>query len=222
MAKKKEERVTIWEALRDHFAAEQKEPEELKMFNPLKLKIGDFVSIDAKDLYGKQLAVSELDVYERTLGGEKFEFINYVLLDDENKPVNLRLHPIKDSDPYGKKHCDVLVVLPDSEMAYDKDFHENVLPTGVLEVKDEKGELLATFQRVGESKEPYSAVVTVLDNPDSPPRKERYTYWDYVRETEEKTTQFYFVEMNEDNGWFQMFVGFPVDEQDVKVFRKKA
>lgn len=216
----REEKATLWELLKDYFMRKQEEPEELKIFNPLKLKIGDFVTIDAANLYGKQLVASELDVYERKIGGEKFEFVNYVLLDDENHPVNLRVHPIKDSDPYGKKHCDALVVLPDFEMAYDKGFHENVLPTGVLEVKDDKGNVLATYQRVGESKEPYLATVTVLDNPDSAPKREKYSYWDYVREID-GSTEFYFVEMNDETGWIQMFKGFPVSELDVKVFRKK-
>lgn len=218
---KKEEKATLWELLKDYFQNEQEEPEELKIFNPLKLKIGDFVSIDAAGLFGKQLVVSELDVYERKIGGEKFEFVNYVLLDDENNPVNLRIHPIKNSDPYAKQHCDALVVLPDFEMAYDKGFHENVLPTGVLEVKDDKGNVLATYQRVGESKESYLATVTVLDNPDNAPKREKYSYWDYIREVD-GSTEFYFVEMNDETGWIQMFKGVPVSEPDVKVLRKRG
>lgn len=218
---KKAEKATLWELLKDYFQNEQKEQsEELKIFNPLRLKIGDFVSIDAAGLFGRQLVVSELDVYERKIGNERFEFVNYVLLDDETKPVNLRIHPIKGSDPYAKQHCDAMVVLPDFEMAYDKVFHENILPAGILEVKDNQGNLLATYQRVGESKEPYLATVTVLDNPNQPPKKEKYSYWDYVRDIG-GSAEFYFVEMNEESGWIQMFKGFQVSELDVKVLRRQ-
>ncbi len=212
----KNKRMTLWEILKEKMSGEKEEPQELKVFNPLKAKIGDFVSIDFADLGGKNFTVVEIDVYKREIGGEIFEFADYILREGDIW-VHLRVYPISNADPYSHKHCDSLILFPDFEMAYDKNFHEVILPSGILEVKNENNNILATYNRRDNLKEPFEAEVKVIEDSAKPPKIENWHFWDFERQTEDKKIEYYFVEMNTENGWFQMYRGFEVSEKDILV-----
>ncbi|MEK7566940.1 MAG: hypothetical protein AAB527_02300, partial [Patescibacteria group bacterium] len=167
------------------------------------------------------LVVTEIDEYSTVIGGQTFRHIDYILETDDGDKITLRLNPVAKTDPYAKKHCDVLVLFPDWEQEFDENLLKNVLSTGTFEVL-ENGEVVATYHRIGENKEPYSATVRVVDKPGQIPRVENFKYWDYVRDVEGGTQEFYFVEMSEETGWFQMFKGVLIFEEDVKFLRKKV
>ncbi len=206
--------ITLWQLLKEKVKSEKEEPSEFKIFNPLKGKIGDFVSIEAVDLYGKNFLISEIDVYKTVIGGKIFESCDYILREGENW-VTLRVLPLSNPDPYSHKHATALVLFPDSEMEYDKKFHKKILPAGTLEVKDTGKNLSAVYTRCNGIKEPYTAEVAALKDPAQEPEKESLVYWDFERKTDDGKIEYYFVEMNSGTGWFQMFRGFEVSEKDV-------
>ena len=216
-----EERQTAWEIMRDFFQDKKEKPQELQIFNPLGLKIGDFVSIDIEGLFGEQFPVTEIRENTTGVGEKDFVHTDFVLATEGDETVYLRLNPVVNSDPYAKKHCDMLVLFPDAEMRHDEDFYKNTLSTGILEV-NEDGVVIATYERIRKKKDPFQAIVKVVDKQGQPPRVERISYWDYDRDTEDGTKEFYFVEMNEETGFFKMFRGVPVFEESVKFLRKKV
>ncbi len=208
-----EKGMTLWEILKDKISGEKEEPLEFKFFNPLKAKLGDFVSIETAELGGKNLALAEIDIYKREILDEKFEFANYILREGDNW-VHLRIFPLTNPNPYSHKHCDVMVVFPDFEMPYDQNFHEVILPSGILEVKDDKGSLIATYTRRENLKDPILAEVAVIDHTDNQPKIEQWHCWDFERDTSEGK-EYYFVEMDFKTKSFQMFWGREISEKDV-------
>lgn len=217
-------KITLWQAVKDRLVAEQTvTPQELQVFNPAGLKIKDFVSVDHPEVFGKQFVVVELDVYDRSELGKVSKFVNYVLQDDEDKFAHLRMYPVANTDPYAKKHSDVLLLFPDGERDFDKDFLEVKLAAETLDAVIAEGEAPVQFWRVcKDSTKPFEAAVTVVDSSENPPKKEEYLYWDYFRKTADGEEEFYFVEMSNDTGKFQMFRGFRVAEEDVEFRRRKV
>lgn len=213
--------TTLWEVFRRWLKGEKEKSQELTIFNPLKAKPGDFIKIDTANLASKNFMITMIDEYKRTVGQKTLLFADYVLQDNEMDTwVTLRVNPVADANPDSKKHCDVLVLYPDKEFEYDEDFHKKILPDSVLNVTDEKGEILATYSRLSNMKKPYSTTVTEVKE-DEEVAPEKISYWDYWREVD-GINEFYFVEMNEETGWFQAFRGEPVSEQDVRVIRRES
>lgn len=212
--------MTLWEIAREALKKNQEKPPEFKLFNPLKAKLGDFVSIEAEGVSGINFTVFEIAVYKRIIHGESFEFTEYILRDGD-KWVTVRVNPIADPDQFSKKHYDVLMLSPDYEMDYDGGLHNQILNAGLpLEVKDDKDEILATYCRLVEGmRDPYHCEVTVLKDKDKPPSIESIDYWDFGRHLGDGTCEFYFVELNNTHGhMFQMFKGVEISEKDITIF----
>lgn len=209
-------RMTLYEMALERLRKKEEVSPELKIFNPLKAKIGDFVSIDAADLSGTNFLVTELDVYKQLIGSETFEFTDYPLRDGD-KWVTVRVNPVANPDPYSHKHYNVLVLYPDFEMQYDEEFCKNILNSGgPLEVKDGEGRVLATYNRLFDgATEPVVCEVMVLKDLSKPLERETVSCWDFGRNLEDKSCEFYFVEMNNNDHMFQMFRGIEVSEKDI-------
>lgn len=207
--------MTLWEVGVEWVKGVQgKDLPESKIFNPLKANLGDFISIAAVGLSGMNFViVAEIDEYERTIGNKTYRFADYILRNGDEW-FTLRVNPVEDADPYSQKHFDLLLLYPDAEFEYNENLHKNVLPTGVLEVRDESGNVIATYQRLGGLTDPHEAKVTALKDRTKTPEVEHFHYWDFCR-ANDGTTEYYFVEMNKETGWFQMFRGVELFEKDV-------
>lgn len=211
--------MTLWELARQSFQKKQEEPPEFKIFNPLKAKLDDFVAIEAADVSGTNFTVSEIDPYKRVRHGETFESVDYVLRDGD-RWVYLRVNPVADADKFSQKHYDVLLLFPDYQMDYDKELIDNILNAGLpLEVRDDKGEVMATYTRLVEGmKRPDSCEVTVLKDRTKPSTTEIVYSWDFGRNLENGSCEFYFVELNETQGnIIQMLRGVEISEKDVTI-----
>ncbi len=216
MTEEKNKGMTLWEIIKDKISGGKEEPLEFNFFNPLKAKLGDFVSIETAELSGKNFTLVETDIYKRKILGENFEFANYIFREGDNW-VHLRVFPLTNPEPYSYKHCDVMVVFPDFEMPYDQNFYEIILPSGILEVKDGQGNLMATYNRRENLKDPIFAEVTVIDNADNQPKIESWDCWDFERDTAQDK-EYYFVEMDLKTKSFQMFWGREISEKDIIIF----
>ncbi len=172
-----EERQTAWEVMRDFFQDKKEKPQELQVFNPLQLKIGDFVFLNGADLSGKSFVVTSVSECVTKVGKNSFSHIDIGLQTADEKNVFLRLNPAVNADPHAKKHCDVLVLFPDYEMGYDEDFCKNVLsdPDGVLNAEND-GEV-TTYHRLGSGREPFNAELKTIDEANQKePRVESISY----------------------------------------------
>lgn len=192
------------------------EVQETKVYNPLNAKVGSSVVIDTLDYRGRNLFVKE--VREVAVGGDKFT--DYVLVSKDTKgdlTARLRLVPGADA---------VLLTLLE-QMGYSEDFH-NI-------VKDESGKFNVEedgrtdeYWRVADVKIPHTAVVTTMQDDDGNGRvdanevkTENVEFWDYSRLTQIEGVQkeeFVFVEMNGENGWFQIWRGVQINPDSVRVY----
>jgi hypothetical protein len=113
-------------------------------------------------------------------------------------------------------------------MAYDDGLHNTVTDTTMRFQILEQGEVVEEYQRLNDVVDSYKTQVTVVKDANRDGRVERdevkhmrLEYWDYCRQTRDAggqpVTQFLFVEMDAENGWFQLWQGRSVDPQKVLV-----
>ena len=95
-----------------------------------------------------------------------------------------------------------------------------MLPSGILDIKDDQGQILAHYERLHGLRDPYRADVLVLA-PDGQRRHESYDYWDFGR-NQDGRDEFYFVEMNAETGMFQMWRAVETTENEVSFLRRTA
>lgn len=211
---------TVFEAVKDWFQeSEATAPLELRVFNPLKARIGDFLVVtgvpELLERNMKNLEIREIDAATVTVGAHEFKHTDYLGYDGDNW-VALRVNPIQDASPQSVRQADVLLLFPDWEGEYDENLHENVLPSGVLEVKDENGNVVATYQRLNDVKEPYKTKVEIVkDSKTEFPKIDHLSVWDFGRTLEDGTVEYYFVEMDKESGWFQMFRGISIADTNI-------
>jgi hypothetical protein len=218
---------TLWEMLMDWVQG----PVELRHYNPLRARVGSPVTIDTVDLKEHNFFVKELRSYERRIGARHFDFIDYVLQARGTKgdeiTVRLRLVPVEGAGPGGLSHH-ALVLQLDDEFGYNEDFDQVVRDTTRKFQVMQDGQVVEEFYRINEVDDPYQAEVTVMvdiNEDGSVDRSEvaklRLEYWDYWREVSDEAGQplkdYLFVELDNNNGWFQIWRGAEVDAQRVMV-----
>jgi hypothetical protein len=190
---------------------------EATIYNPLSAKCGSFIAVDELDYRGKNYRVAEIQEYDHALGGKHFKLVNYVLQADK-EVVRLRAVP---SDGGFK----VMLLNLYDDCAYNEGLH-NVVRDDTLKfvVDDSDTGLHEEYWRVEDVRDSYKAAVTALrrDGAQSAPVASRYQleYWDYWRDTEVdgvKVTQYLYVEMNTETGWFQIWRGMETDKERLLV-----
>jgi hypothetical protein len=215
-----EERLTPWEKFKELMSGPAEKPIELRAYNPFHLRPGDFVTIDdpLNDVRNARYEVTELDVYRRTIGDRNFEFVDYVLEDSSDEWLTIR---VSDDGRTGNKQRSILLLFPDYEGEYDEQMHKETLPSGVLAVKDDHGEVIASYERVNGLKDPYRADVLVLSGNEAP-LHESCEYWDFGRKREDGRDEFYIVEMSTKTGMFHTWRGMETSETELSFLRHAA
>lgn len=215
---------TLWQIFTDWISG----PVELRKFNPLKARIGAGVRIDLLDWREAQFTVETIRACSRRIGGRDFPYADYVLVDrplhESERRVRLRINPA--SDP-GVDHTALLLHLED-DRAYDAEFHAIVqADTGRFEIHHDDGPI-EVFTRLYDLREPYQVEVAILQDDDKNRRLDadeiktiKVESWDYGREVADEAgqpgTEYLFVEMDTDTGWFQIWRGGEVDPHRVIV-----
>ena len=216
---------TLWEMLVEYF---QSGPVELRFYNPLKAKVGSFVTFDEFDLKDLDFRVEELRESRRDIRGREFLSADYGLLarplGKPEVPVRLRLNPVENPERAGGLTHYALLLRLDDEMAFTEDLH-NILRDGTGEFRVlEDGEVKAVFTRVGGVLEPYRVRVAVVRDANFDQKVEKdeverreIESWDYERETTGDggvvKKEYLFVEMDRETGWFQIWRGHETDMQ---------
>ncbi len=219
---------TLWEMFVEKFQS----PMESKVYNPLRAKIGSGVMIDDVERRDLNFFVKEIREYRRNIGPKEFTFADYVLLakplGKEEVLARLRINPGDDSDQTGVPYQVLLLCLSD-DLAYDEGLHNVVKEaTGKFEVRQDVV-VQEEYWRINDVKSPYKAQVSVVQDTDQDKQAEKsevehlkLEYWDYWREVPDAAGQpvneFLFVEMNQENGWFQIWKGMELDPRRVMVF----
>jgi len=215
---------TLWEMLR----AKSKGPVELQITNPLQLKIGACVNVNEIDIDEHIFYVKRIMEYKRVIDGNTYVFTDYDLLarplGKEDVKVRIRLNPMENPDVVaGLTHNVVLLKLYE-ELAYDEGLHKVLTDTTKLFEVLENGVCTERYYRINDVQDSYKSQVTVVKEGDKDLEglvKFGLEYWDYWREVKDEAgqpfNQFLFVEMDTDNGYFQMWRGEEIDAAQVSV-----
>lgn len=217
---------TLWQMFTDWLGG----PQEAKYFNPLKAQLGRSVYFDDPDWRTRDFKLREIRQYKRTIEGREYIFADYVLtertLQGVETDVRIRLNPT--GDAAGGEEMQGLMLFLEDEMKYDESFNEVVRdPSGIFRIEND-GKVEAEFTRLHDLREPYKAVVTILvdENSDQRISKDeidvrRIEYWDYERDTTDEAGQtvkeYVFVELDNADGWFQIWRGKPFDPRKITV-----
>src|SRR5207244_10948607 len=117
--------------------------------DPFALKRLDLLTVDdvLNGVTGTRYQVTEVDVYRRTIGDRAFESVDYVL-QDATADAWLTVRVSENSGTPGNKQRTILLLFPDYDGEDDEDLHKRVLPNGILELKNDQGEVVARYERV--------------------------------------------------------------------------
>lgn len=209
--------------------------EEEKVYNPIGVKVGGVVKIDALDLREHRFTCKEIRELTVALGGKNYRMVDYVLLSrpigKEDFRVRLRLIPDDDSRST-VSHRSLVLQLYD-ELAYDEGLHNVVNDSENKNFKidddsDPNNPVHDEFWRVNDVGSSYTADVKVLADEDGNGKVDanevsstQVEFWDYSRMTDVEgveTEEFVFVEMNKSDGWFQIWRGAEVNAARIDVF----
>lgn len=215
---------TLWEMLK----SKAKGPVELQITNPLKLKIGNCVRVNDIDLKEMSFYVKRILEYKRVINGNEYAFTDYDLMarpmGGEDVKIRLRLNPMENPDVVAGLTHNVVLLKLYTEQGYDEGLHKVVTDTTKLFEVLENGVCTERYYRINDVQDSYKPAVTVVKEGDTDLENlERLhlEYWDYWREIKDeagqKFNQFLFVEMDTDNGWFQMWRGEEIDAIQVSV-----
>jgi hypothetical protein len=220
---------TLWEMLLDKLQG----PAEFRYYNPLHARIGSAVTLDEVEWRDLNFFVLSIHEYKRTIRRRVFRFVDYVLvarpLRRDKVLVRLRLVPVDDPDEAAGIAHHVLLLQLDDDRPYDQGLHKVVNDdTRKFQVlEDDK--VQAEYERINDVRKPYRARVTVVRDVNLDKRvtrdeieKRRVEYWDYWREVPDEAGQprreFLFVEMDDENGWFQIWKGREFDPKRVVLY----
>jgi len=214
---------SFFQTLRDRWS----KPNELTVFNPLKVKVGSTLSIDTmghRDRTYKIVSMREFDRDICKLG----KFVDYEGICRVGKLIEkmqLRLVPLEHPDvDSGLTHSAVVLSLYyecSNQDAIDSGLDGTVKgPTGQFEI--EQDGLKTVYFRMSDLKTAYIAQVSVLKDEDGNGivntdeiHREVVEYYDYHTELLDEAGQTYleflFVERNQKTGWWQVWKGSEVD-----------
>ena len=210
---------------------------ENQIYNPIGARIGSSITIDSIDCYGKHFFVTEIRDNCTKVAGQEFKMSDYTLTAKplDGKDITVRLRVAEDkcwslpSSTCGVPYKAMVLEQHDS-LAYDEGLH-NVLKetddTGKFQI-DHDGADSDIFPRCGGVKGSYKSHLvivgreTLAGNADKFPTPLTGTtdieYWDFSRIVKQDgvdVEQYLFVEMNTDNGWFELWKGCEIDPQKV-------
>jgi hypothetical protein len=206
--------------------------QELRIYNPFKVKVGQGMSINSIDLRNKQFKVYSIRENNRFIGGVNYQSVDYDLLAVGEKTGNIRVRvtPMEHPDPAsGLTHNVVVLSLYYScghQEGIESGLNSGVnAGTGEFEI-DWNGK--RKYFRINNLRGPCKIGVKVLQDLDGngqidsdEVRESTVEYWDYNTELLDEASQKYvellFVERNTSDGWWQIWRGSEVDPDRVSI-----
>ena len=231
-----ETKISFWDRLKGKTPPPPPVPPvESKYYNPLKVVIGDYIDINDIDYAGLAFEISGIMEYRRVIGGQEFFFTDYLAiakqLNKDDVVLRVRLMPVTDPRPDNDLTHYVILLKTFDEFEYGKfeGFEENVLndKSGIFKITDDAtGEKDVPFWRVNDVKSPYTAGQTIIEDKNSDGKVDsrevdsgEVKYWDYWRGTKIEgvdMTDWVFVEMDTETGWFTILRGREIDATRIR------
>jgi hypothetical protein len=213
---------TLWQILTEK--KQIKVPVESTILNPFDLKIGNLLEIELENLDDVNFTVKGIRELTRIINGEYYKLTDYELYAKPygQDPIEHKLRVIpKQNDEY-----DIVLFSKINSFVYDQNFHEGLNNNPTLEdgvvyerVNGLTGEIKAASKFLYDKNN--DGIIDYNDFENS-----NIVYWDFIKEVvlegnldinPSYELYFYLVEMNSDNGFFELFNGRLIDSQRIKV-----
>ncbi len=212
---------------------------EEKFLNPLDVRVGDVVTLDALDLRDLDFQVTQFRVVNRLIGGREFPLVDYYLrhrsITHKSAEIHylLRFIPLDDPDPAaGLTHTTFLLhMVEESEhndavlavLAEDNGYTYHTEKVADEATGDVEWEPQEFPSRVNDISLPYDCQVDIVKDEnhdgeveDDEVESHKLTLWDFWRvisvEGGDDVTEYLFVEIDQEDGWTELFVGTEVDQ----------
>jgi hypothetical protein len=223
--------TTIFERWQERRKQANLDTEE-KFVNPLGVRLGDPVSLDCLDWRDlDQLQVTQFRVVTRKIGNQEFPFTDYYLRHrglepGEERTCLLRYVPLDDPDPDSGATHEVYLLKLVGEFEIDEEVMEVLKQDSgyACPTLDEDGDwVLVEFPtRVNDVEIPYDCDVDIVKDADHDGEAEddeveshQITLWDFWRlisaEGVGDRTEYLFVEVDQEDGWTELFQGGEID-----------
>ena len=226
--------TTIFERFKERRRVAGLDTEE-KFSNPLDVRLGDVVSLDCLDWRDLDFQVSQFRVVTRLIGEKEFPFVDYYLFhrgigdaEDEVRCV-LRFIPLDEPDPAaGQTHTVYLLSLT-QEFEHDDSVVEVLSQdagysyfTPAANGAEDEWDQQEFPTRVNDISLAYDCEVDIVKDEnhdgeveDDEVESHKITLWDFWRvisaEGGEDTTEYLFVQIDQEDGWTELFTGEEVD-----------
>lgn len=199
---------------------------ESEVYNPIGLKLGGVLTIDELDYRGQAFTVQAIRESRLTIIATAFKAVSYDLLSAPLDGEEIRVRLLLRSTRAGRQAgYEARIFTLYNEQAYAEELHQICNDDTGLFIVDEGKETEERYWRVGFPSlrhGSYKITESVLRDVD--PYEigtSSHELWDYSRETEidgQSVVQHMLVEMNSDNGWFQIWRGVEISPDKLNVF----
>lgn len=216
-----EKSYTLWEKWTGQVPEEPAPKPEDMITNPLRLHRGDLIVSKMPEEDERKYSVVEVREYNRRISGIEFRSADYLLRDGEEERV-LRVNPRRERDPDDPRECDLLWLEFFDRMEFDEGVRQAVTKEEfyVFLDNDEK----VTYYELHAGKDGFFTDIRSVKSGEESLYSRRIQYWDFFKKGETKYNEpegedvFFFVEIDESDGFIAMLKGMRVSSRDVEIY----
>lgn len=225
----------LYEILYKKLAGEGDKPEEIqedKIYNPLRARVGNAVSVDSLEYGDLNFFVRSIREVALKPSGSKTRFVDYDIvarpLEGDDVVLRLRIIPTAKALDGSKFQILILNLLVEEE--YNQEVYDIVQDgSGVFNLNwPDKGIDNRHYQRVGDVRKGYKANTLTLQDENNDGKISAnevqntgtIDFWDYTTKLEVEGVSednFMFVEMDSDTKWMWTWLGQPISPHRVEI-----
>ncbi len=214
---------TLFEKWTDRAAPTPVARPENTISNPLKLHCGDYIT--AKPLEGNDnpYTVIEVREYMREIARERYSFADYVLRQGDGTRI-LRANPKSGAIALRPEDCDLLWLKVFYEMQFDPGVRDAVAQKEFEVDNDDDGKPDVVYQSLDAGADGYLAQLQIAKSGEKAVSGRTLRYWDFFRKGDPQKGEvegediFFFVEIDETDGYTVMLEGSKISGRDMEIF----
>jgi len=214
---------TLWEKWTGRATPSLVPRPENSIANPLKLHCGDFITAQMLEGNDRPFTVTEVREYVRHIGGEDYRFADYVLRQGDGVRI-LRANPKDGHTAAGLQDCDLLWLKIFYEMEFDRNVRDSVAQKQFEVDNDDDGTPDVTYDALNAGEDGYLAQIQIARMGERTLTRRTLRYWDFYRKGDPKKNEiadediFFFVEIDESDGYTVMLEGSKISGNDIEVY----
>ncbi len=211
-----EKKRSLWDRVKENMNVSMD-----SFYNPLNLKMGSLLTIDAGyEISKKNLMVNKIEIVTLSLNDQIFEMCDVYFRDEPT--LKLRLAPSESQTDT----VEATLLKSFDRIAYDGDLVDNVLKNAEMDIFDIYGDddkVKESFYRFSDE-DGYSAQVKVMADKNDDLKLKRkeiqsreMSFWVYVKEVDNTKDEYLFIEIDGDDGEISLSKGEVVPVSSITV-----